>query len=110
MRGQLPVFCLRQSARTIYHDRTDWLQYWINLVTRVLVYFQQKRHIALSDWIEPQIVLGFSAHTCYVKCCLLCVVYYFCAGNEFDNGNPIESNKYKIGDMNQIIIVNITIL
>ena len=26
---------------------------------------------------------------------LLCRFFIFCAGNKFDNGNPIESNKYK---------------
>ena len=29
----------------------------------------------------------------------------FCAENRFNHGNPIVSNKYKIGEINQTIIV-----
>ena len=33
----------------------------------------------------------------------------FCAGNKFNYGNPIESNKYKKGEMNKTTIVIIAI-
>ena len=95
MRGQLLVFCQCHSSRTIYHARTDWLQYLISLVPSVPVYLQQKTNLALNDPLEPQIVLRFSACTRYAKWCRFCVVSYFCAVNRFDHGKPIESDNYK---------------
>ena len=55
--------------------------------------------------LGPHIVLPFSACTWYVKFFLYCVVSYFCAGNIFKNGNPIVSNKCKIGEINRTIII-----
>ena len=101
MRGQQLVFCQCHSSRTSYHARTDLWHYRINLFTRAPVYFQQKTNLALNYQIDPQIVLRFSAHTRYSKWCLFCVVYYFCAGNRFENGNPRVSNKYKNGEINK---------
>ena len=95
MRGQRSVFCQRHISRTSYHARTDWLQYRINLFTRVLVDLQQKKNIALNDWLDPQNILVFSALTRYAKWCLFCVVSSFCDEYIFEHGNPIESNKYK---------------
>ena len=109
MRGQRSVFCQRHISRTSYHAMADWWQYRINLVTRVPVNFQQKTNIALNYWLDPQIALGFSALGQYAKLCRFCVVYYLCVGNIFKHGNPIVSNKYKNGEINQTIIVIIAI-
>ena len=95
MRGLQSVFCQNHSSRTSYHTRTDWLQLRINLVTIVPADLQKKTNLTLNNWLDPQIVLGFSARTWYVKWFLFCDVSYFCAGNRSENGNPIESNKYK---------------
>ena len=64
MRGQRSVFCQRHSSRASYQTKTGWLQYRINLVTRVPVDFQQN-NISLNDWLDPQTIIGFSARTCY---------------------------------------------
>ena len=61
MRGQQLVLCENHRSSTIYYARADWLQYQINLVTRVPVDFQQKTNIALNNWLDPQIFLVFSA-------------------------------------------------
>ena len=95
MRGQRSVFYQRHISSTIFHARANWLQYQINLVTRVLVDFQQKINLTLNNWLDPQIVFVFSDCTRYATWCLFYVVYYFCAGNIFIHGNPIESNKCK---------------
>ena len=70
-------FCLNHISRTIYHSRTDWLQYRINLVTRVLVDLQQKKNLALNDQLDPQVVLVFIDLTQYAKFCLLYVVFIY---------------------------------
>ena len=93
--GKQLIFCQCHISRTSYNSKNDRLQYQINLVTKVPVNFQQKNNLALNDWLEPQTVLMLIYLTRYAKCCLLCVVYYFCAGNRFEHGNPIVSNKYK---------------
>ena len=63
IRGQQSVFCQCHSSRTSYHDRTYWLQYRINLFTRVLVGFQHKTNISLNYRIDPQIFLRLSTCT-----------------------------------------------
>ena len=52
---------------TRYHVSTDWLQYWINLITIVPVCFQQKTNLALKNHHDPQCVSDFSAPTQYAK-------------------------------------------
>ena len=78
MRGQRSVVCQRHISRTSYHARTGWLQYRINLITKLSVDFQQKTNIALKYWLEPKIILGFSAFTRYAVWCLFCVVSFLC--------------------------------
>ena len=95
MRGQQLVFCQRHISRTSYRNKTDWLQYRINLVTRVPVDSQQKTDISINDQLDPKIILMFSALTRYAKWCLLCVVSYFCSGNRSEHGKSIVSNNYK---------------
>ena len=53
MRGQLSVFCQHHSSRTIYYARTEWLQYQINLATRLPVDLQQKTNIDINDHLDP---------------------------------------------------------
>ena len=79
MKGHQSVFCQINIPRTSYHASNDWLQYQINLVTIVPVGFQQKNNLALNDFIDPKIILSFSARTWYEKWCLFCVVCYFCS-------------------------------
>ena len=74
MRGQWSVFCKHHSSGTSYQDSTDWLQYRMNLVTIVPIYFQQKKNINLNDWLDLQNFLVFSDLTQYAKWFLLCVV------------------------------------
>ena len=76
MRGQGLIFCQLHSSRNNYHYGTDWLEYRINLVTRVTVGLQWKK-ISFNYWFDPQIVLMFSARTRYAKWCLFCVFYFF---------------------------------
>ena len=109
MRGQGLVFYQCHNLRTTYHAMTDWLQYRINIVTRTLVDFQQKTNLSLNDQLDPKLFLMFSAYTRYAKWCLFYVVSYFCAGNKFNKENPMESNKYRISDINRTIIVTINI-
>ena len=108
MRGKRSVFCQHHSSRTSYHTRNDWLQYQINLVTRVPVDFQQKQY--RSQWsVWPS---NYSCvqclHPVWKMATLLCLCLIFCAGKIFEHGNPILSNKYKNDYMNHIIIVIIT--
>ena len=105
MRGQQSVFYLRHSSSTSYRARTDWLQYCVNIVTRVTVDSQQKTNLVHNNFLDPKIITGFSASIRYTKRCLFCVVSYVCAGNMFDHGNPMEMNKYKISYINQIIMI-----
>ena len=77
MKYQQLVFCQRNGSSNSYPGRADWLQYRINLVTRVPANFQQKTNIALNDRLDPKIVLVFSACNHYTKWCLLCVVSFF---------------------------------
>ena len=107
-KGIQSVFCQRHSSRTGYHDRDDWLQYRINLVTRVPVNFQQKTSFALNNRLDSQKHFGFSACTRYVKWCLFYVFLFF-TGNLFDHGNTIVGNKYRNGEINKMIIVIIVI-
>ena len=93
MRIQQSFFYQRHSSRPGYHTRTYWLQCCFNLITKLLVYFQQKTIITLNDCLDPQIVPGFSAHTPYHKCFVAYVVSYFCARNIFAHANTIEINK-----------------
>ena len=65
--GLQPVFCQHHILRNSYHTRTDWLQYRINLVIIVTVDFQQKIDLSLNDWLDSQIVFGFSDRTWYAK-------------------------------------------
>ena len=74
MRGHQFVFCKRHHSRTSYQNRIDLLQYRINLVTRVLVDFQQKTNLVLVDQLDPQIFPGFSACTRYPKWRLFYIV------------------------------------
>ena len=67
MRGQRLVFVQFYISRTNYHARTDWLQHHIKLVTRVPANFQQKTNLALSDRLDPQNFLVFSAQTRYTN-------------------------------------------
>ena len=90
MRGLGSVFCQRHSSRICYHNRTDWLQYHINLVKIVPVDLQQKNNLSINNWLDPQTVIGFSACTRYSKWCLLCVVYYFLCWKYFRSW---ETNK-----------------
>ena len=52
MRGQKSVFCQRHIPRTSYQASTDWLQYRINLVTRVPVNLQQKTNLDIDDCLS----------------------------------------------------------
>ena len=70
-------------SRNSYLVTTGWVLYWIKLFTWVTV----------------------SACTLYEKWCLYYVVSYFFTGNRFNHANPKVSNKYKIGKINQNIIV-----
>ena len=115
-RGIWSVFCQHHSSRTSYQARNDWLQYRINLVTRIPVNFQYKTNLALNDYLDPQIILRFSACNRYAKRCLIiCVLpanglpLIFCVVNRFDHGNPIVGNKYKNGETYRFMIVIITI-
>ena len=109
MRGQRLVFVQFYISRTNYHARTDWLQHHIKLVTRVPANFQQKTNLALSDRLDPQNFLVFSAQTRYTNGASSVLFLILCLGNKFNNGNPIEINKYRISETNQTIIVIITI-
>ena len=102
-------FCQYHISSNICHARTDWLQYWINLVTRVPVNFKQKTNIYLNNWLAPQLFFVFSACTWYANWSLFCVVSWFSAENRIEHGNPIESNNYIISEINWTIIVIITI-
>ena len=87
MRCQQSVFCQLHSSRTSHNASTDWLQYAANLVTKVLVNFQQKTNLSLKNQLDPQIVLSFSDHIQYVKFYLFYVYSDFCAGNIFEHEN-----------------------
>ena len=95
MKSKRLVFWQRHSSRTSYDARTAWLQYWINLFTRVPVNFQKKTNIAFNDWLDLRIVLVSVLAPGIVNDASSVLFLIFCAGNIFDNGNPIVSNKYK---------------
>ena len=46
-----------------------------------------------SDW-PPNRSLGSALVLGMKNGAFFCVISYYCAGNESDHGNPIESNKY----------------
>ena len=56
---------LTPRSRTSYHSRTDGALYQINFLALVPVKFQQKINLTLSNQIDPQISLPFSARTQY---------------------------------------------
>ena len=104
------VFCKHHSSRTSYHARTDWLQYWINLVTLLPVKFQQKTNISLNDLLDPQIIIGFSACFGYAKCRLYFFIsIFFALKIDLIKETQMWSNKYRNqwDELNKIVIIAI---